>query len=412
MTPSTVRRSALATATLTLMAACSASPEPDPGAAEPSSTRTEQLARVLDTQRTPTIPESPQPRNGKWVVFSALHLDPDPGAPSWSRGRDASLFVGGPDGSARLLVENERRAGSTSCPAFSPDGSMLAYGRTGGRQNTVVVTGFSPDGDLRAPRIVIPVPSSASFIGSCPVWAPDGRRLATVAPGRGVLIADPRGPTRLVELEVYGLVEGGVDLEWSPDGSQLAILVSSSPSEQELWLVVRQGGVARRLSEFASDPGGGAMAWTEDGRSLVVAGGECCGKRPPYVQLVDVSTGSGRELQLPAAWDGSTIMQILSIGDDRFVVMRADLEGWSPPEMLDLKGRVSSLGHLRYQPTSFISVSPDRTDLLYVTYDPSQPARGQAVVAVPLDGGEPTRYSPSTPQGFGDNYSTFAWQPS
>jgi hypothetical protein len=287
---------------------------------------------------------------------------------------------------------------------------MLAYGRTGGGQNTVVVTGFSPDGDLRAPRIVIPVPSSESFIGPCPVWAPDGRRLATVAPGRGVLIADPRGPTRLVELEAYGLVEGALDLEWSPDGTQLAILVSSSASEQELWLVAREEGVARRLSEFASEATGGAMAWTEDGRAVVVAGGECCGEGPPYVQLVDVDTGNGRELQLPAAWDGSTIMQILSIGDDRFVVLRAGPEGWSPPEMLDLQGRVSSLGDLRYQPSSFISVSPDRTDLLYVTYDPSQ--GGQAVVAVPLDGGEPTRYSPWTPQGFGDNYSTFAWQPS
>ena len=107
-----------------------------------------------------------------------------------------------------------------------------------------------------------------------------------------MLIADPRGPTTLVELDIetYDFAEG-VDLEWSPDGSQLAILVSSSDSEQELWLV--EEGVARRLWKFSSAAHGGGMAWTDDGRSLLVAG-ECCANRPPSVQLVDVDTGNGR----------------------------------------------------------------------------------------------------------------------
>ncbi len=56
-----------------------------------------------------------------------------------------------------------------------------------------------------------------------------------------------------------------------------------------------------------------------------------------------------------------------------------------------------------------MSLSPDGKQLLYVTIDPNSGA--QALVAVPLDGGEATRYSPWTPRGFGDQYSTFAWQP-
>ena len=103
-------------------------------------------------------------------------------------------------------------------------------------------------------------------------------------------------------------------------------------------------------------------------------------------------------------------MQILSTGTDRFVVMRASERGWRPPEWLDLQGGVTRI-YLAYPPSSFISLSPDRERLLYVTYDPSQPSRGQSVVAVHLETGETTRYSQWSPGGFGDNFSTFAWQP-
>jgi hypothetical protein len=56
-----------------------------------------------------------------------------------------------------------------------------------------------------------------------------------------------------------------------------------------------------------------------------------------------------------------------------------------------------------------MSLSPDHKELLYVAYD-SLGCRGQFLVASPLDGGEPTRYSPCT-NGFGDNNSVFSWKP-
>jgi hypothetical protein len=91
--------------------------------------------------------------------------------------------------------------------------------------------------------------------------------------------------------------------------------------------------------------------------------------------------------------------------------MRDDATGWLPPEWLDLQGNVTPIEDLEYGPGAYISLSPDGTQMLYVTYDPTRPYRGEALVAVPLGGGKPTRYSPWTPQGFGDNYSTFAMQP-
>jgi Tol biopolymer transport system component len=367
------------------------------------------LTRLLETERTTGIPEPTQPTNGRWVVFSAFHLDPDPNAPQASRGERFDLYVAEADGSARPLVGTREVGTRRGCPTFSPDGSMLAYGQTVGGEKTVVVSGFSSAGELRAPTIEIPLPTSTSFVDPCPVWSPDGLRLATVAPGLGVLIADPNGATMLVELQAYGLVEGGgVDLEWSPDGSQLALLASTSASEKALWLVPREGGVAHRLSTFVSYSGD--MTWTPDGRSVVVAGGPCCEGGDAHVEVVDVATGEEREIPLPAAWDPSTIIQILSTGSDRFVVMRASERGWRAPEWLDLQGGVTRID-LAYPPSSFISLSPDREQLLYVTYDPSRPSRGQSVVAVHLETGEATRYSQWSPGGFGDNYSALAWQP-
>jgi hypothetical protein len=55
---------------------------------------------------------------------------------------------------------------------------------------------------------------------------------------------------------------------------------------------------------------------------------------------------------------------------------------------------------------SFISLFPDATQIPYVASDPTPKSVGMAMVTVPLDRGESTRYSPRT-KSFGDNYATF-----
>ena len=131
-------------------------------------------------------------------------------------GKPANLFVTGPGGSARLLAGAEGDSTLQQCPAFSPDGSMLAYAQTGTRgqggtrEMTLVVSGFSSAGELEEPTSRIRVPWAKSFVPPCPVWAPDGQRLAAIAPGLGVLIVDLDGTTHLVRLDAYGLVEGSI----------------------------------------------------------------------------------------------------------------------------------------------------------------------------------------------------------
>ena len=131
----------------------------------------------------------------------------------------------------------------------------------------------------------------------------------------------------------------------------------------------------------------------------------------PFVKVIDVTTGKTSDVPLPASWDQAWIGQLLPTTDDRFVVFR----GWDlDPALLDPEGNITPI-HLQHPPTSFMSLSPDGNELLYVTYD-QPPTRdpncnGQYLVAVPIAGGKATRYSPCSDPGFGDNYSVFSWQP-
>ena len=366
----------------------------------------------------PSIPsEAPSPsraivrpsmarRNGEWVVISVSSLDPD--ARPMSRGKPANLFVTEPGGSARLLAGAKGDSTLETCPAFSPDGSMLAYGQTGpyGQtrpvEKTLVVSGFSSAGELVGPTTRIPVPAARSFVRPCPVWAPDGRRLATIAPGLGVMIVDLDGGTHLVRLDAYGLHEEDPTLRWSPDGSHLALLVSTSQSHETLRLIPAGGGAAHLLPGI--DPDTNSIAWTADGGSIVVAGGGCCPGGRPFVEVVDVTTGDTHEIPLPGTWDTLGYEALIGSEGDRFLLMR----GWDRPlSWIDLQGNVTPV-KLEHPMATVPTLSPDGQQLLYVTY--GQPFGAQTLVAVPLDGDSPTRYSPST-DAYGDNYATYTWQP-
>ncbi len=378
------------------------------------------LLRLIGSEPTPAVPQPTQPRNGRWVVFSALHLDPSPDAQRASRGRNFKLYVAGPDGTARLLVGTEGDSTTRACPAFSPDGSLLAYGekRAASIGGTIVVTRFTSSGELHGPEIRIPAPTPAYFPPPCPTWAPVGQRLAVFVPRQGVLFAEADGTTSLVRIDGVHRLDEVAGLQWSPDGSQVAVLpMASYPGSLTLWIVPADGGAPRPLTGFDTGEVPNTVAWTPDARSVVVGGST--GLSPvgglsgvsPFVKVVDVATGVASDVPLPDAWDGSFYLQTVATGTDRFLALRAAATGWLPPEWLDLQGNVTPIRDLEYEPFSYISLSPDGAQMLFVTYDPTLPSQGQALVAVPLDGGEPTRLSPWTPNGFGDNYSTFAWQP-
>jgi hypothetical protein len=372
------------------------------------------LARLLGSQPTPAVPDLPIPiGNGRFIVIGAQHLDTDPDAPYQLRSEPHQLFVVDADAQPRLLVGTEGDQTSRDCPSFSADGTMLAWGekrhRDIGGGAAVVLSDFSSSGELVGPetRIPLPIVEHGLVLMPCPQWAPDGDRLAVFVRGRGVLFADAGGDSRLVTLEEAGLEDSEFEMAWSPDGSHVAVAIRPGRSlERFLWVVPAAGGEPTRVTAPTAGPSPLAIAWTHGG-ALVVAGNR---DGAPFVETIDLPTQAITNVPMPESWSGSALVQLVPADQDRFLVMRADDTGWLPPEFLDLRGEVTPIADPGYLITSFVGLSPDGTEVLFVGYDPAESENGGALIAVPLDGGEAIRYSPWT-NGFGDNYGTFAWQP-
>ena len=375
------------------------------------------LARLLDSRPTPALPEPPLPvGNGRWIVIGAQHLDPDPTAPDAGRGNPQQLFVASAGTEPRLLVGAEGDRTSRDCPSFSPDGTMLAWGEKRnlgiGGGVAIVVSGFSSSGELVGRQLRIPLPIGDQGLVSvpCPTWAPIGERLAVFVPGHGVLFADAGGEATLVTLDEVGAEDTAFEMAWSPDASAVAVTITPGRGTERLvWVVPADGGAPVRLTPSTPRRSPDAIAWTSDGRAVVVAGTE---EDSPFVESIDVSTAGTTDVPAPERWAGTFLVQLFAAGDDRFVVMRIDDAGggWLTPEILDLRGRVTSIADPGYGIGSFVGLSPDGEQLLFVGYDRDRATVGGALFAVPLDGGPATPYSPWT-NGFGDNYGTFAWQP-
>ena len=182
---------------------------------------------------------------------------------------------------------------------------MLAYGETGPGEKTLVVRGFSAAGSSKEPtrRIRDPVREvvrrTLPGVGAGRPAARDDRarpRRADRRSGRD----DPPGRRRCIRPQSR---EAGIlTLRWSPDGSQLALLVPYSYPREEVWLVPADGGAAHLLPGFDREADTSGIAWTADGRSVVAAGSGCCPQRPPFVEVVDVTTGSTHEVPLPETW--------------------------------------------------------------------------------------------------------------
>ena len=119
----------------------------------------------------PSLP--PSGASNGWIAYST---DPVSGGPT--AGSDIYLVREG--GQPTLIASREDGTTRNSCPAFSPDGTKLAYGVAGPLGRDVVVLGVDPNGVINDP-VSIGVPGSGP--APCPRWSSDGRRIAYVLDG-------------------------------------------------------------------------------------------------------------------------------------------------------------------------------------------------------------------------------------
>jgi Tol biopolymer transport system component len=161
------------------------------------------------------------------------------------------IYIVNADGSGkRLLADDPNR--SEGAPAWSPDGSMLAY-VTGDTTGEIWVI----DSDGRNKRRLTE--------GADPTWSPDGRRLAFVKPNaqgvRGELFVFDLDGSRATRITT------GPDRapDWSPDGELIAFERNLLQNGLGSIFTVRPDGSGeRRLTE----PYDQSPAWSPDGRKI------------------------------------------------------------------------------------------------------------------------------------------------
>lgn len=202
----------------------------------------------------------PLARNGSEPAFS-----PDGSSIAFVQRLEGQegLFVTGADGVVRRLTSSA----DDRSPSWSPDGSRIVFVRRPPGEDGALFAVRS-DGTrltrMRAPAGVL-----------SPAWSPDGRTIAAVsARDRALLaIAVTSGRARALTRGDGEMALSTQRPLWHPSGERLSFVRRWAPenvyaeSRGELWSVGLRGGAPRRLLRDAYD-----AAWSPDGSRLVVVG--------------------------------------------------------------------------------------------------------------------------------------------
>jgi Tol biopolymer transport system component len=336
---------------------------PDPGAAKHVPTLNRMVKSITFTHML-------GPGTNGWVA-----VDADEG------GGDIYLVRPGED--ARRLEVAGSDAANEACPAWSPDGTRLMFGRVTGSSDTtssdpeLVIVPVGQNGAAGTPT-VIGLDGFEVLDGldahPCGTWAPDGRWVAFAGTGEVWVVDTQTGAIRhLPHLRPS-------DLEWRPGTDELAIAGDTGTNRGAPTLSTPvtvysvSTGDLRQLGSVEA----AHITWSPDGTTLAYTGGEEAG--PSELWLVD---GDGANERLLVADLGVAIGGIgpvwsptgdriayqrlaRAFGESHEVVLVNVADGTEtviePPEN-DGRGRP-----LRWYPV-IVSWSPDGTTLLYVAFD-------------------------------------------
>jgi len=207
-------------------------------------------------------PPSGVPSNG-WIVYSTKSVG--------SGISVGDLNVVRPGTEPRHLLANGE---PNDCPAFSPDGTRLAY-RTG---NELIVVEFTDSGSLG--QVVTRHDLARRLPGLCPIWSPDSTRLAA-ATDDGILLVNLDGTDSTVAVSDFSF---GVDYVptwgWSPAGDMIA-----AATTRGILLVQLDGSV--RVLVPGSLPH--ALVWSPDGTRIAFAQQQSLGPGiPDEIHVVDL----------------------------------------------------------------------------------------------------------------------------
>ncbi|HET9724723.1 MAG TPA: hypothetical protein VFR44_12905 [Actinomycetota bacterium] len=243
-----------------------------------------------------------------------------------------------------------RVLGPGSEPAWSPDGSRIAFTRLIDDGSTGIYV-MNADGSG-----VARLTTNEQGMDEGPTWSPDGRLIVFSRSEFVTLDPDPiASPARrdlyavaLDGTEPTKLLGGSTDdfsPAWSPDGSTIAFVRMVDPAADgwarisQIWTVATDGSGASQVTTF--DKGAWRPAWSPDGSALAFDGGSdiyIVGADGRGLHRIDLPSGWGEEAESPfdPTWspDGTRIA-FTAGGEQGRDIFVAGLDG---TDLKDLSG--------------------------------------------------------------------------
>ena len=148
-------------------------------------------------------------------------------------------------------------------PAWSPDGSSLAYVSFENKQSEIYIQHLA---DKQRERV-----SSRAGINGAPVWSPDGKKLAlTLSKGSNtdIYILD-LASKKLTQLTQHWAID--TEPAWTPDGSEI-VFTSSRSGKPQIYQIGLFGGKAKRLTFEGNYNANSELS--PDGKQLVFVQGD------------------------------------------------------------------------------------------------------------------------------------------
>jgi len=343
-----------------------------------------------------------------WIAFTVRDEGPPGDDP------DLDIWLVAPDLEPRRVIGTDSDGVDQLCPAFAPDGRSVAYGsvegagdnlddaewQTGYRNAALVIADVADDGTV-SDRETIDI--GDGLPPACPVWSPSGDQVAFGVPRTSPI--NPSGSGEGSEVWVIRLADRRVsvvpdllatDLDWSPDGSVLAISggvatasgagVTDGLQDSRIHLYAPASDTLRSLDETL---GVSALTWSPIGERIAY-------QATDGLRVIDVGTGEDELLAgsygtlhgVGPVWspDGRTIVyQRLTSGERHAVVLI------SPDERSTQTGLANNVvippsqtGGSPLFPFR-VTWSPDGEYLLYLAWTVGAGGLPAGLIAVPTD---------------------------
>ncbi len=235
--------------------------------------------------------------NGKQVVFA------------WDGGRNAAksafdlyIKVIG----AERIVQLTHQAAEAMIPAWSPDGSTIAFIRSNGPERGIFTMSVLGGPERRLDAFTDDLYGILSSLS----WSSDGRQLVYEAEDDLRLLAVETGETRTIERPPQ--CKWAYLPVFSPDGKWIVLLCKAARGAVDLYRISPKGEGAESLHTFVDQPLG--IAWSGNGQRIVLAdsGG-----------LLEIGANGGQPRRLSFAQTAvSEDLQIASRGN-RLVYVQA-----------------------------------------------------------------------------------------